>query len=213
MRNVAEYSWTASRLRHATKPWAALVAAATVLGASLSIAAPEASAYEFNLTPSSQGAGGAPVTAPPAGGQATTATIASAISGLDNEKPSLRFAVTTSGTQPVTALTVVLPSGLSFSGKASNLAHGVRTTGTDKPHSTVRDGQLTVTLKRGSPTVNLTIGAPALTESKRFERSIETLVAFNRAHKGDERSVSLKFTVTVEIGTIDSVKVPVTIAY
>jgi len=213
MRNVAEHSWTASGLRHGTRPWAVLAAAATVLGASISIAAPEAVAYEFNLTPSSQGPGGAPVATPPVNGQPTKATVDSAITGLDNEQPSLHFGITTTATQPVTAVTVVLPSGLSFSDKASDLAHGIRTTGSGKPQSTVRKGQLTVTLKGSSPGVSLTIGEPALTESKRFEQSVATLEAFNQAHKSDRRSLSLKFTVTVDVGTLDSVKVPVTIAF
>jgi hypothetical protein len=214
MRNDAEYPWTASGLRHGTRPWAVLAAAATVLGVSMSIAAPDAVAYELHLTPSSQGPGGAPVTTPPVSGPPTKATVASAITGLDNEKPSLHFAITTSGKQPVTAVTVTLPSGLSFSDHASDLAHGVQTTRTDKPQSTtVRDGQLTVALNGSSPNVNLTIGGAALTESKRFEQSVETLAAFNQAHKSDQRSLSLKFTVTVDVGTLDSVKVPVTIVF
>lgn len=213
MRNVAEYSWTASGLRHGTKPWVAVAAAATVLGASISIAAPEAVAYAFKLTPSSQGPGGAPVATSPVSSQPTKATVASAITGLDDDKPSLHFGITTTGNLPVTAVTVVLPSGLLFSAKASDLAHGVQATRAVKPHSTVRDGQLTVALNGSSPTVSLTIGGPALTESKRFQQSVETLAAFNQAHKSDHRSLSLKFTVTVDVGRLDTVTVPVTIVF
>jgi len=213
MRNVTEHSWAASGVRHGTRPWAALAAVATVVGVSLSIAASEAVAYEFHLTRSTQTTGGAPLASSPNDGRPPRAQVYTSIAGLDTHKPSLRFAITVGGGVPVTAVTVALPSGLSFSTNAANLAHGVRATGTDKRRSSVRRGQLTVTLKGPSSKVNLTIAGPALSESRGLARSVVTLLQFNQAHTGDERVLPLKLTVTVDSGRLPAVKVPVTIPF
>lgn len=190
MRNVTEYSWAPGGALQASRPWAALAAAATVLGASLSIAAPAATA-----------------------GSSPNAVVSAAITGLDNAKPSLHFGIKTSHSLPITALIVALPSGLSVSSNASKLAHGVRATGTGKASSSVHKGQLIVSIKGNSPTVNLTVAGPALSESKALESSVEKLIAFNQAHASDPHTLALKLTITVDSGATTAIKVPDTIVF
>jgi hypothetical protein len=190
MKNVAGYGCAALSARAAARLPSALVAVATVGGLTLSIATPGVAA----------------------GSGSTTAVVHATIGGLATGKPRLRLAIETQGAFPVTAVTVALPSGLGFSGKAADLDHGVRV-GTDTPNSSVRKGQLTVTPKRASAKFVLTITEPAMTESTRLEDAVTKLITFNRAHMKHERALPLKFTTTLDSGKHAAIRVLNTITF
>lgn len=208
MRNVAGYSG-AGGVRDAAKPLAALAVAATVAGASLSMVAPAATAYDFTS--------GAKLTATTlkfsaAGSTSPRAQVETSITGLDDAQPILRLSVSITQRLPITSVTVSLPSGLAFSTDAAKLAHGVRTVGTSKPHPTVRKGRLMVSLKSSSSEAKLTVAGTALTESKALETSVQKLIQFNQAHPSDPRELPLKLAVTVGSGT-RTVNVPIVVPF
>jgi hypothetical protein len=213
MTNVAGYADTGSGTRLATRPWAALAAAATVVGASLSLAAPESVAHELHLAHGSQAPSGGAIAAADAGGGSASAVVNAALAGLHDGKPSLDLGIKTAPGVPISSVTVVLPPGLFFASDAAKLAHGVRATGSATAHSQVRRGQLTITLKGNSSNVSLTMGGSALTEGKRLQESVEQLTVFNQAHQTSPRDLPLKMTVTVLSGTLVTITVPVTIDF
>jgi len=192
MRNVAPYPWARCGARRISRSRAALTAAATVVGASLSLLATEAVALQFAAN-------------------SPTAKIEVRIGGLNSDQPRLTFAINTSGDLPITGVSVTLPSGLSFASNAVKLAHGVRTTG-GKPHCDVRKGQLILTLKGKSPSVDLTVAGPALLESKALEATAVKLIAYNQAHPTAPRNLVIKLEVTVDSGAT-ALKAPVSIEF
>jgi len=192
--------------RDAAKLPAVVVAVATAVGISLSIAAPDVLAGGL-----SHAAPATTTPSAPAGG-APTATINATIGGLATGTPNLRFSIETHGGFPVTAVTVALPSGLSFSKKATDLAHGVRV-GTDTPQSSVRQGQLTVTLDQASAHFQLTIAGAAMTESASLENAVRKVILFNEAHMTHQRALPLKLALTVNSGPHAAIKVADTIAF
>jgi hypothetical protein len=146
---------------------------ATVVGLSLSVAAPAVMAGTPVASPATTG-----------GGQAS-AVVDATIGGI-----------ATHGGFPVTAVTIALPAGLSFSPKAADLDHGVRV-GSDRPHSNVRKGHLTVTLRLARTSFVLTIAGSALTESQRLEDAVRKVVLYNQAHMSHQRTLPLKLLVTM----------------
>jgi hypothetical protein len=157
---------------------------ATVVGLSLCVAAPAVMAGTPVASPATTG-----------GGQAS-AVVDATIGGIATGKPRLRFAIETHGGFPVTAVTIALPAGLSFSPKAADLDHGVRV-GSDRPHSNVRKGHLTVTLRLARTSFVLTIAGSALTESQRLEDAVRKVVLYNQAHMSHQRTLPLKLLVTM----------------
>jgi hypothetical protein len=173
---------------------------ATVVGLSLCIGAPEVMAGTPGASPASTGAGQA------------SAVVGATIGGIATGRPRLRFAIETHGGFPVTAVTIALPAGLSFSPKATDLDHGVRV-GSDKPHSSVRKGRLAVTLRRARTSFVLTIAGAALTESQRLEDAVRKVVLYNKAHMRHERALPLKLMVIMASGPHASLRVINTIPF
>ncbi|MDQ6805657.1 MAG: hypothetical protein M3065_11980 [Actinomycetota bacterium] len=187
---MAGYECAAPSARDAVRLPSLVAAVATLVGLSLSLATP----------------------AVIAGTGSATAVVNATVGGLATGKPHLRFAITTQGSFPVTAVTVALPSGLAFSRKGADLDHGVRV-GTGTPRTSVRRGHLTVTTHRASSNFVLTIAGSAMTESTSLENTVTKLVHFNQSHMSNQRALPLTFTLTLESGAHATLRLLDTIAF
>jgi hypothetical protein len=141
------------------------------------------------------------------------ATVHAALSGLGHKQPSLSLNIVDDASFPITAVTVTLPRGLTFSKKAADLVHGVMLNGKRKAHSTVTKGQLVVVLPGTSPHAALSIAGPALTESKGLLKTLTKLIGFNAVHKRAKRVLALKLKLTIDSGKFTSIDVPLTITF
>jgi hypothetical protein len=173
---------------------------AAVVGLSLSVAAPAVMAGTPLASSATTGSGQA------------GAVVDATIGGIATGRPRLRFAIETHGGFPVTSVTIALPAGLSFSPRATDLDHGVRV-GIDKPHSNVRKGHLTVTLRRARTSFVLTIAGAALTESQRLEDAVRKVVLYNEAHMSHQRDLPFELMVTMASGDNATLRLTSTIPF
>lgn len=130
-------------------------------------------------------------------------TVPSAtLTGLATGKPRLKFTLAAgSNAAPIQSVTITVPSGLSFSHGRKQLARGVSGlagTGVDKYTLAATGNRLKVALSGSVKRIPLTIGAPALKDSKALikkrPRKLDILL---RVVDGMGRTSALHMTIVV----------------
>jgi subtilase family serine protease len=124
--------------------------------------------------------------------------------GLSKGKPSLKFTLSAGLNAPaLKSVSVTLPGGLSFAKKAKSLSKGVsvRNGGKLKVKLSRKGATLTITLKRSSRKVSVSIGRPAISESGSLKSKVKRhkvgkltlkLKAFDTSHKSTSYALKLK---------------------
>lgn len=170
----------------------------------------------FALSGCPSGSIPSPVTTIPAGTTTGLPTLSGiSLSGLRKRHPTLRFKVTHGANAPdIAALSVHMPSGLSFNRKAFHKIRACKGKGKKRRCTTtlkvkglslsgarlkgakLSGGNLVVTLKKAVTSVSATITSPLVAESKGLQK---------RVNKGQVKSLRVTVSVTDAQGTTTTI--------
>jgi FG-GAP repeat len=121
------------------------------------------------------------------------------LTGMATRTPRFRVQILAGANGPSIKSFTIKPShNLGFSRNRTQLADGVQIAHANKYKLSLKDGDLTVALRRPARAVSVTIAAPALTEAVALVKRVDRVIRFNRSRKHQKkRAMILKLTLLV----------------
>lgn len=133
--------------------------------------------------------GGAPSSSAP-GRSGQSGGAAATVSGLANGTPRLTIRVTErTSTTPINSVTVTLPPGLQFAQSIAQVRRGVSLADRPRCMLSLRHHNLVIVFKRPQQSMALTIGGPALIETRSLAKRVQAIVKFNRTKPQAKKKV------------------------